>query len=63
MMATEFYSQHAVWERYMDFEKLGMRESFLILFNGWVTMDGVLDDKRGQKISDFLLTDNFLEEE
>jgi len=60
-MSAEFYSQHAVWERYMNFEKAGMRESFLILFNGWLIMDYVLANDHQQEISDFFLTNDFLE--
>ena len=60
-MSAEFYSQHAVWERYMSFQKAGMKESFLILFNGWLIMNYVLANGHKQEINDFFLTNDFLE--
>lgn len=62
MTTKEFHKQHRVWERYMDFQKIGMKESFLILYNGWLIMDHVLANRSSEQgIGNFFLTNEFLE--
>jgi len=58
-MADWFHEQHTVWKRHKVFKKMGMRESYLILFNGWLTMEGVLTE--GTYFNKFFLTNDFLE--
>ncbi len=55
-MAIDKQNQYIVWQRYTQFQKMGMKESYVILFNGWLIMDYVFEE-----VSDFFLTNKFLE--
>lgn len=58
-MANDFVEQLNVWSRYNEFKKMGMYESYLILFNGWLTMDCIfIRSAVGKKT---YLRDDFLE--
>ena len=58
-MAIDKEDQFKVWKRYEKFRKLGMRESYLILFNGWLLMDNVI--VKETYFNEHFLTNNFLE--
>ncbi len=58
-MTIEKEEQFIVWKRYEKFRKLGMRESYIILFNGWLTIDNVLTNKT--YFNEYFLTNDFLE--
>ena len=60
-MSRDEEEQFIVWQRYRRFQQMGMRESYIILYNGWLIMDYVLAHKHRKKISDFFLTGDFLE--
>ncbi|KKL28247.1 hypothetical protein LCGC14_2377070 [marine sediment metagenome] len=57
-MADWFHEQHIIWQRLRVFKKMGMRESYLILFNGWLTMEGVLTKET--YFNEHFLTNDFL---
>lgn len=57
-MADWFRPQHIIWQRQMAFKKMGMRESYLILFNGWLTMEGVFTNET--YFNEHFLTNKFL---
>lgn len=58
-MADWFRPQHIIWQRQTAFKKMGMKESYLILFNGWLTMEGVLTKEI--RSNEHFLTNEFLE--
>lgn len=58
-MENWFRPQHIIWQRQMAFTKMGMKESYLILFNGWLTMDGVL--VKETRLHEYFLSNDFLE--
>jgi len=58
-MAIDKEDQFKVWKRYEKFRKLGMRESYLVLYNGWLIMDNVLNKET--YFNEYYLTGNFLE--
>lgn len=51
--------QFEVWKRYEKFRKLGMKESYLFLYNGWLTIDNVLTKET--YFNEYYLTGDFLE--
>lgn len=58
-MADWFRKQKIVWQRHQKFQTAGMRESYLILYNGWLIMDGVLTKEIS--FNEHFLTSDFLE--
>lgn len=58
-MTRDKEHQFKVWKRYENFRKLGMRESYMILFNGWLLMDNVLTKET--YFNELFLTNDFLE--
>lgn len=63
MMSRDQEEQFIVWQRYRLFQQMGMRESYIILYNGWLVMDYVLANSNHYKgnLSKIFLTDAFLE--
>lgn len=51
--------QLEVWKRFEKFRRLGMRESYLILYNSWLVMDYVLMEET--YFNEYFLTSDFLE--
>lgn len=57
-MVDWFSPQHIVWKRQIAFKKMGMKESYMILYNGWLTMDNVVTSKA--YFNEHFLTNEFL---
>jgi len=60
-MNEDFHEQNRVWQRYIYFDQIGMKESFLILYNGWLVMDYILAGRTDEQHIDDFLTDDFLD--
>lgn len=62
-MSKDQEEQFIVWQRYVWFKRMGMKESYMILFNGWLIMDYVLANRSRhiREVSKFFLSNEFLE--
>lgn len=60
-MTIDDEPQFQIWKRYEKFRKLGMKESYLILYNGWLLMDDVLTITKEVYFNEYYLTGDFLE--
>lgn len=58
-MADWFRPQHIILQRQTAFREIGMKESYLILFNGWLIMEGVLTKET--HLNEYFLRNDFLE--